>query len=107
LNVFIISRPFSDNHQSGLLIPRLGQSSRHGWEIFVPVYWAINASMDATIALEGMTKRGVKPSVEFRYRPSRKTEGEWDLTAFLIDVVGFRRNIRIMADQHQGLSSLR
>ena len=96
--------PVKVHRESGLLIPRLGQSSRHGWEIFVPVYWAINASMDATIALEGMTKRGVKPSVEFRYRPSRKTEGEWDLTAFQ-DLKDEEFRYSLNATHNQRLSS--
>ena len=69
--------PVKLHRSSGFLVPEMGQSGRHGWEIALPYYWAINASMDATFTLGGLTKRGVKPSLEFRYRPSRKTAGEW------------------------------
>ncbi len=78
--VFYLPRgyvPVKLDRESGFLVPGIGQSGRHGFEFLLPYYWAINASYDATFVLEGLTKRGVKPGVEFRYRPSRETTGEW------------------------------
>ncbi len=71
--------PVRLSRESGFLIPGIGQSGRHGWEFVLPYFWAINASMDATFTLGGLTKRGGKPGVEFRYRPSKKTKGKWNL----------------------------
>ncbi len=91
--VFLVSRlpvlylpvgyvPVKVHRESGFLVPSLGQSGRRGWEISLPLFWAIDASTDATLTLNGMTKRGIKPELEFRYRPSRRTEGEWHGTVF-------------------------
>ena len=91
--VFLVSRvpvlylpvayvPVKVHRESGFLVPSLGQSGRSGWEISLPFFWAIDASTDATFTLNGMTKRGIKPEAEFRYRPSRRTEGEWRGAAF-------------------------
>mgnify|MGYP005836930747 CR=1 FL=1 len=91
--VFLVSRvpvlylpvayvPVKVHRESGFLVPSLGQSGRSGWEISVPFFWAVDASTDATFTLNGMTKRGIKPEAEFRYRPSRRTEGEWRGAAF-------------------------
>ncbi|MEW6439704.1 MAG: LPS assembly protein LptD [bacterium] len=74
--------PVKVRRETGLLLPRIGQSSRHGFEFSIPFFWAINASADSTITLNAMTKRGVKPAAELRYRPTRTTSGEWNLAAF-------------------------
>ena len=62
--------PVKMNRESGFLVPGIGSSGNNGWEFLLPYYWAINASYDATFVLEGLTKRGAKPGMEFRYRPS-------------------------------------
>lgn len=91
--VFLVSRlpvlylpvgyvPVKVHRESGFLVPSLGQSGRSGWEISLPFFWAIDASTDTTLTLHGMTKRGIKPEWEFRYRPSRRTEGEWHGAVF-------------------------
>ncbi len=56
--------------QTGFLIPNLGQSSRKGTIIGEGVYWAINRSMDATLAAEYFSHRGWAQHGEFRARPS-------------------------------------
>lgn len=75
--------PVKLNRDSGFLLPSIGHSGTNGWEFAIPYYWAINASLDATFLLEVLTDRGVKPGLEFRYRPSRATSGQWNLS--LID----------------------
>jgi LPS-assembly protein len=96
--------PVKLNRESGFLVPGIGRSGRHGWEFALPYFWAINASYDATFLLEGLTKRGAKPGVEFRYRPSKDTDGQWNL-AMLYDmkVDEFRYGLR--AEHLQRLSS--
>ena len=72
--------PVKLRRESGFLLPRVGHSGSHGWEMGIPFYWAITASMDATVDLQGLTKRGFKPSLEFRYVPNRSTSGEVHLS---------------------------
>jgi len=72
--------PVKLHRGSGFLLPSIGSSSRHGWEFGLPFYWAINASLDTTFLLEVLTDRGVKPGVEFRYRPNKTTVGRWNLS---------------------------
>jgi LPS-assembly protein len=59
--------------QSGFLIPSLGQSSRKGTIIGEGIYWAINRSMDATLAAEYFSHRGWSQHGEFRARPSDRS----------------------------------
>ena len=72
--------PVKLDRESGFLVPGIGSSGTNGWEFMLPYYWAINASYDATFVLEGLTKRGAKPGIEFRYRPSKDTAGKWNLS---------------------------
>lgn len=95
--------PVKLNRESGFLIPGIGQSGRHGWEFMLPYYWAINASYDATFVLEGLTKRGAKPGVEFRYRPNEETEGQWNL-AMLYDMEVDELRYGLRAEHLQRLS---
>ncbi len=75
--------PVKLHRETGFLIPRVDLSGNNGFEFGLPFYWAINASLDTTLTLDILTKRGVKPSLEFRYRPSKDTKGQWTLN--LID----------------------
>ena len=59
--------------QSGFLIPTVGQSSRKGTILGEGVYWAINRSMDATIAGEYFSHRGWAQHGEFRAKPSQNS----------------------------------
>jgi LPS-assembly protein len=74
--------PIKLTRESGLLFPQISQSGINGWGFGIPYFWAINASQDATFLLEGYTKRGAKPNAEFRYRPSTRTDGTWNASAF-------------------------
>ena len=74
--------PVKIQRETGFLVPGISQSGTNGWGVALPFYWAPNASMDATLTLEGLTKRGVKPSLEVRYRPGRRTDGQWNASCF-------------------------
>jgi LPS-assembly protein len=74
--------PVKLQRESGFLFPQISQSGTNGWGFGIPYFWAINASLDATLLMEGYTKRGPKPNMEFRYRPSVKTDGIWNVSGF-------------------------
>jgi LPS-assembly protein len=95
--------PVKMDRESGFLVPGIGSSGTNGWEFLLPYYWAINASYDATFVLEGLTKRGAKPGMEFRYRPSQDTTGQWNLSMLYdMSVDEFRYGLR--AEHLQKLS---
>ncbi len=67
--------PAKRTRQSGLLMPRFGDSSRLGLFIDLPFFWAISEGTDATFHANYMSKRGLKPGAEFRYAASAKSKG--------------------------------
>jgi LPS-assembly protein len=67
---------------SGLLVPEIRLSSRHGLELAAPYYWRISPSQDATITPHLYT--GALPMIEGQYR--RMTDlGAFQLTGFVTD----------------------
>ena len=56
-------------HESGLLIPHFGRSSRKGAVIGDGYYWAINRSADLTVGGEYYSQRGGSQNGNFRWRP--------------------------------------
>lgn len=67
--------PANTERQSGLLLPRLGYSSKKGFYYDQPYYWAINPSQEATFDLEIETSRGVGMGVDYRYLRPHGSEG--------------------------------
>ena len=68
--------PAKTTRQSGFLIPRISYSQdKHGWDIELPLYWAISKNTDATFYQRYMDKRGLKEGVEFRYFLSKDSFG--------------------------------
>jgi len=65
--------PISEERLSGILFPGLAVSNKHGTEVTLPYYWNIAPSMDATITMRNMTKRGLMLKNEFRYLTSQGT----------------------------------
>ncbi len=61
--------------QTGFLFPKLGHSSRKGFQAEIPFYWAMSDSADATIAPIIYTERGVGLSGEARYVLSGEQRG--------------------------------
>jgi len=59
--------PLNDQRRSGLLGPTLGNTSKGGREISVPIYWNIAPNYDATFTPHTIEKRGVLYDNEFRY----------------------------------------
>lgn len=67
--------PAKVTRQSGLLLPVVGQSGTKGASLTLPLYWAINRWSDATLTVEGMTKRGIRPEGEYRFVLNPRSEG--------------------------------
>ncbi len=59
--------PVKQERQSGFLLPRIGNSSKKGFNFNLPFYWAITPSQDATFNLDIQTKRGVGTGIDYRY----------------------------------------
>jgi LPS-assembly protein len=59
--------PLRKERQSGFLIPKAGTTTKKGFTINIPYYWAISPSQDATFYLDVLSKRGVGTGVDYRY----------------------------------------
>jgi LPS-assembly protein len=71
----VFYRPLGKNdRQSGFLTPNIGNSSLFGFMIGAGYYWAINRSYDATYRIQDFTSRGYAHTVDFRGRPSQKSD---------------------------------
>ena len=57
-------------HESGLLIPHFGRSSRKGAVVGAGYFWAINRSADLTLSGEYFSQRGGSQNANFRWRPA-------------------------------------
>jgi LPS-assembly protein len=80
--------------QTGFLFPKLGNSSRRGFQAEIPFYWAISDSADATIAPLIYTEKGFGLNAETRYVLSTEQRGSF--TGFLVqesEVNGATRGI--------------
>ncbi len=68
--------PVKTTRQSGVLLPHLGYSEEKlGFDLAVPVFWAISDQTDATFYLRYMDKRGYQQGAEYRYFLSPDTFG--------------------------------
>ncbi len=69
--------PINRERKSGFLMPKFGLSNTDGFNITPIYYWAINQWSDATVSVQYLEKRGVRPEIEYRYSPSKTTVGEF------------------------------
>lgn len=70
--------PLKTKRATGFLFPVPGYSNRDGLFINNSFFWAINDQVDTTISLDYLEKKGVKPSLEFRYIPTKKMAGQFN-----------------------------
>ncbi len=81
--------PAKTTRQSGLLMPRLSYSrDKNGLDAELPLYWAVSESVDATLSLRYLEKRGFKEGLEVRYFPSPGTFG-----TFYADYLNDRKHV--------------
>ncbi|MFZ0611041.1 MAG: LPS assembly protein LptD, partial [Desulfobacterales bacterium] len=74
--------PANTDRQTGLLAPQLGTSTRWGFFVNQPFYWAIGDSSDATFYDLYMSERGNKIGAEYRYALSETGKGAWMVDYF-------------------------
>ena len=67
--------PIDSRRQSGMLIPRFGNTNDGGLDLAVPVYLNLAPNYDATLTPRLMTRRGAMVEGEFRYLLPRLGEG--------------------------------
>lgn len=67
--------PIDSRRQSGMLIPRFGNTNDGGLDLAVPVYLNLAPNYDATLTPRLMTQRGAMVEGEFRYLLPRLGEG--------------------------------
>jgi LPS-assembly protein len=60
--------------RSGLLTPNIGNSSRRGKMVGAGYFWAINRSYDASYRAQYFSERGVAHNVDFRGKPSDRSD---------------------------------
>lgn len=68
--------PVRTERQTGFLMPRPGHSSRDGFMLDIPFYWAISPSADATFTPRVLSQRGPGMEAEFRTVLSTVSQGE-------------------------------
>ncbi|MBF0358762.1 MAG: LPS-assembly protein LptD [Magnetococcales bacterium] len=61
------SQPLRQERSSGFLTPSIRFSGSNGSELETPYFWNIAPDKDMTVALRGITKRGLMGKVEYRY----------------------------------------
>ena len=68
--------PVKLERQSGFLFPRIGSSTKKGFYLDQPYYWALSPSQDLTLNLDVQTRRGVGFGADYRFLRSEGNEGE-------------------------------
>jgi LPS-assembly protein len=94
-----LSFPIDDRRKSGFLLPGIGDSDKHGFELETPYYWNIAPQADATITPHRLAKRGVKLDSEWRYL-NRWSMNELRLDYLDDDLFGDERDL--VSLQHDG-----
>ncbi len=73
--------PVKTERQSGLLLPDFSFGSRNGFEVGLPLFWAARDNLNVTLTPRYLTKRGLKPDLDFEYVFGRRSEGSLFLSA--------------------------
>lgn len=70
--------PLKSERQTGMLIPIIDHTGSGGMALSLRYFWAINRSQDATFTLKGYTKRGLQGLVNYRYKLSPTSQGDFN-----------------------------
>lgn len=68
--------PVKTERQSGLMIPRIGFSSRYGFRYSQDFYWVIAQNQDATISADHRGSKGDGLGLQYRYVLAEESRGE-------------------------------
>ncbi len=86
--------PVQRERQSGFLVPIPGNSSKKGFNVDVPYYWAISPSQEAIFDLDIQTKRGAGLGINYNYVRSQESVGKiYAYSIFDISQDKFRGNL--------------
>ena len=88
--------PAKTERQTGLLPPGLTHSSRNGYEVELPFFWAMSPNKDATFYQHYMTDRGYMQGLEFRYLAASESRGH-----FLLDGLSDRKEEKDLNDPEE------
>jgi LPS-assembly protein len=69
--------PIRTERTTGLLLPRVTQSNIDGFGVELPLFITLGRSMDATLGVNYLSKRGMRYNGEYRYALSETTTGIW------------------------------
>ncbi|HEX2767906.1 MAG TPA: LPS assembly protein LptD [Geobacteraceae bacterium] len=95
--------PVNRERQTGLLIPSIGNSTKKGFNIDIPFYWAISPSQELTADLDLMTRRGAGIGLEYNYRRPNDSLGK--LQGFYIyDTSQDKNRANLITQQQEWLS---
>jgi lipopolysaccharide assembly outer membrane protein LptD (OstA) len=68
--------PIKDKRTTGFLVPEAGRSSRAGFDVAVPFFWAVRDNVNLTLTSQYQTKRGFKPGADLEYVFGQRSYGE-------------------------------
>jgi LPS-assembly protein len=70
--------PTKRERATGFLPPTFGTSERLGFFLDNRFFWAIDEQSDSTIGVDYLSRRGVRPSLEYRYVLSHADRGQFN-----------------------------
>ena len=70
-----IAYPVKTERESGFLMPRIGSSSKRGFQLSLAWYQVIDRHLDATFYFDYLSKLGIGNGLEYRYVLGEETEG--------------------------------
>jgi LPS-assembly protein len=70
--------PTTSERATGFLPPGFGSSSLLGFFLENSFFWAINDQSDSTIGIDYLTRRGIRPNLEYRYALSEVDRGQFN-----------------------------
>ncbi|SIO31982.1 LPS-assembly protein LptD [Halodesulfovibrio marinisediminis] len=83
--------PVKTRRESGFLRPDFGSTTRLGFWVTEPYYWAIDQERDMTFYPQYMSKRGFMPGIEYRSRTSSENQlwvrADWINDAKTVDTI--------------------
>jgi lipopolysaccharide assembly outer membrane protein LptD (OstA) len=68
--------PLKRERQSGVLFPEIGTSSRTGFDVGLPLFWAARDDLNVLFTPHWLSKRGFKPNLELEYVYGERSWGE-------------------------------
>ncbi|MBI3326425.1 MAG: LPS-assembly protein LptD, partial [Nitrospinae bacterium] len=94
--------PTTAERATGFLPPTFGTSGRLGFFLDNRFFWAINEQSDSTVGVDYLSRRGIRPSLEYRYVLSEADRGQLN-GIFLNDELTWKQFWKVTGTSQQGL----